>query len=102
SITEGLPLALLEAMATELPVVCTAVGGVPDVLDDGVTGLLVPVDDPDSLTARLASLAHNSALARRIGAAGRRLVLERHSLDRMARAYEDLYEGARDRWPACC
>jgi glycosyltransferase involved in cell wall biosynthesis len=90
--TEGLPLVLLEAMATGLPVVSTAVGGIPDLLTDGVTGFLVPPGDGPALTDRLASLSSDGALSRRVGAAGRQEVLARHSVDRMGKDYEALYE----------
>jgi glycosyltransferase involved in cell wall biosynthesis len=92
--TEGLPLVLLEAMATGLPVVSTAVGGIPDLVEDGVTGFLVPARERAPLTGRLASLCADEALSRRLGEAGRRKVHERHSIDRMAAEYTALYERA--------
>src|SRR5262245_40551395 len=67
SSTEGLPLAVPEAMAAGLPIVTTSVGGLPGVIDDQVTGLLVPVDQ-DALTAALASLESDREGARAMGA----------------------------------
>jgi glycosyltransferase involved in cell wall biosynthesis len=88
---EGTPLTLLEAMAAELPSVVTAVGGMPAVVLPEETGLLVPPGDPAALAAALARLAEAPELRRRMGAAGRRRIVERYSLDRMARDYEQLY-----------
>jgi glycosyltransferase involved in cell wall biosynthesis len=90
--TEGLPLVLLEAMAAGVPVVSTAVGGIPDLVEDGVTGFLVPAFERAPLTDRLASLSTNGSLSRRVGTAGRREVLQRHAVDRMAKEYGALYE----------
>lgn len=69
--TEGSPNALLEAMAAGLPVVATAVGGVPDLVCDGVTGLLVPPEDPVALGAALTRLVENPALRTTLGVAAR-------------------------------
>jgi glycosyltransferase involved in cell wall biosynthesis len=90
--TEGLPLVLLEAMATGLPVLSTAVGGVPDLVEHGVTGFLSAAGDRAPLSSRLASLSTDGALSRRIGEAGRHEILQRYSVDRMARDYGILYE----------
>ncbi len=92
STREGTPLTLLEAMAAEVPTVTTAVGGMPDVVLDGETGLLVPPGDHEALAAALARLAVDAAERRRMGRAGRRRVVEQYSLDRMAREYERLYD----------
>ena len=90
--TEGLPLVLLEAMATRLPVLSTAVGGIPDLVKHGVTGFLSPAGERAPLTERLANLSTDSVLARKVGDAGRHEVLQHHSVDRMAREYGSLYE----------
>jgi glycosyltransferase involved in cell wall biosynthesis len=89
--TEGLPLVVLEAMATALPIVATAVGGIPDVVVDGRTGFLVPAGDQTALRARLATLVADPAQRREIGARARTEAVDHHSAERMQRAYMDLY-----------
>jgi glycosyltransferase involved in cell wall biosynthesis len=89
--TEGLPLVLLEAMAMGLPVVSTAVGGIPDLVEHRVTGFLLPSGDVARLSRQLATLANDFTLSRQVGEAGRRQVLDRYSLIRMAGEYEALY-----------
>lgn len=92
---EGLPLVLPEAMATELPVVATAVGGVPRVVLEGETGHLVPKGDAAALGERLASLRDDRERGRRMGARGRVVSVERYSSRRMADEYLALYRGER-------
>lgn len=72
--TEGLPMALLEAMAHGMAVVATDVGGIPEVVADGEDGLLVPPEDPDALAEALCRLAAEPELRRRLAAAARRRV----------------------------
>ncbi|MCC6558627.1 MAG: glycosyltransferase family 4 protein [Polyangiaceae bacterium] len=88
---EGLPLAVLEAMARSLPVVVTPVGGVPEVVKDGEHGFLVPVDDVGALAAAIAKVAGDAELRARLGEAGHRRVRDDFSFERMTRKYEDLY-----------
>ncbi|HEY4180274.1 MAG TPA: glycosyltransferase [Kofleriaceae bacterium] len=90
SISEGLPLVVPEAMAAGLPVVTTAVGGLPSVIDDGVTGLLVSVDEA-AFTTALASLAADPDRARVMGRRAREVALARYSSDRMVDEYLLLY-----------
>lgn len=92
--TEGLPLVVPEAMAAGLPIVTTNVGGLPSVVDDGVTGLLVPVDDA-ALRDALTKLANDHERARAMGAKAREVALDRYSHDRMVDAYLELYAQAR-------
>jgi glycosyltransferase involved in cell wall biosynthesis len=90
---EGLPLCVLEAMAAGLPVVVPAVGGLPGLVKDGVTGFLVPPGDEERLRARLSALRADPALARAVGARGQQYVRERHSREAMVRRYLELYAG---------
>lgn len=69
--SEGLPMALLEAMAYGMAAVATRVGGIPEVVDDGADGLLVPPEDPAALVAALGKLAADPELRRRLGTAAR-------------------------------
>jgi glycosyltransferase involved in cell wall biosynthesis len=91
SVSEGLPLVLLEAMATRLPVVSTSVGGVPDLVEQDVTGYLVDSRDAIALTKRLIWLAGRPPEALAAASIARRAVLDRHSAEHMARDYENLY-----------
>jgi glycosyltransferase involved in cell wall biosynthesis len=92
SISEGLPLAPLEAMAVGVPVVATDVGGTREVVDDRVTGRLVPPRAPALLANALRELIEDATMRRTMGRAGRDAVARRFSLDRMAQGYSDIYE----------
>jgi glycosyltransferase involved in cell wall biosynthesis len=94
SFMEGLPLSPVEAMLERLPVVATTVGGMAEAVEDGATGLLVPPRDEAALADALAQLAGDAGRRAAMGEAGRRLALERFSIDRMAAAYLDLYRRA--------
>jgi len=89
---EGMSNAVLEAMAAGLPVVATAVGGTPEVVVNGVTGLLVPPRDPDTLAQAITRLLRNPDLRREMGQAGRERVEREFSVERMVQATEALYE----------
>jgi glycosyltransferase involved in cell wall biosynthesis len=91
---EGLPLAVLEAMAAGLPVVATAVAGHTDVVEDGVTGALVPADDPERLAAAVAALLPDRARREAMGRAGRVRVAERFDRARMVARIALLYREA--------
>jgi glycosyltransferase involved in cell wall biosynthesis/pimeloyl-ACP methyl ester carboxylesterase len=89
--SEGLSNTLLESMAAGVPVVATRVGGTPEVVDHGATGLLVPPSDPHALAEALRRLLIDRDLAARLGAAGYRSVRERFAMDRMVSATEAVY-----------
>jgi glycosyltransferase involved in cell wall biosynthesis len=91
---EGLPIAILEGMASRLPLVATAVGEVPTVVLDSHTGVLVPAEDLDSLTAGITKLLRDSGLRTRLGAAARQRVEEEYSAARMTTDYLHVYEEA--------
>jgi glycosyltransferase involved in cell wall biosynthesis len=94
---EGLPLCTLEAMAAGLPVVATAVGGLPGLIEDGVTGYLVPAQNEEAMRQRLAALRAEPAAGRAVGERGRVHVRDKHSREAMVRRYLSLYSevGAR-------
>jgi glycosyltransferase involved in cell wall biosynthesis len=89
--SEGLPLSILEAMSAGLPVVASRVGGIPELVVDGETGLLVPPGDPSSLATAIERLMEEPALRDRLGAAGRARVEELFDLGRCRREHLELY-----------
>jgi glycosyltransferase involved in cell wall biosynthesis len=91
SLSEGMPLALLEAMAAGLPAVATRVGGVMEVLDDRKTGLLVPSRDSRALADKMITLLGDPPLAKELGEAARHVAASRFPLAGMVRAYEGIY-----------
>jgi L-malate glycosyltransferase len=91
SIFEGLPIALLEAMAMNLPVLATSVGGVPEIIDNEVTGFLVEPARPELLAASAISLLRNEALRNRIGFAARSVIESRFNISKMTAQLEMLY-----------
>ncbi len=89
--SEGFPVSLLEAWRASVPVVCTAVGGLPAVVDHGVNGLLVPAGDEGAVAEALGRVLADRDLGARLGPAGRRELWERYSLDRMTTEYDRRY-----------
>ena len=89
---DGLPNAILEAMAAGVPVVSTPVGGIPEAIEDGRTGLLVPPDDAGALAGRLEELLKNDGLCRTLSLSGRALVTERFGLERNVALLAELFE----------
>ena len=89
---EGTPVSLIEASAGARPVVSTDVGGVRSVVQDGVTGFVVPSGDEHAVASALSTLLENAALRRKMGEAGRAFVRERFSSSRLIADVKDLYE----------
>jgi colanic acid/amylovoran biosynthesis glycosyltransferase len=92
AVSEGFGNAVLEAQAMMLPVVCTTADGLRENIADGETGMLAPSRDPEALARAMASLARDPAARQRMGAAGRRRVLERFRLSDQIAAFGALYE----------
>jgi len=97
SIAEGTPGSVLEAMASGLPAVGTRVGGVPEVIADGVTGRVVPPRDPAAMADALAQYLQAPGLAAAHGAAGRARVLSHYSMPAMVAGYQALYDSLCER-----
>jgi glycosyltransferase involved in cell wall biosynthesis len=104
SLSEGLPRAVLEAMAVGTPVVATAVGGLPEVVEDGVTGVLVETGDVEGLVEAVVDLLADAQRRRMMGEAGRRRVRERFGVERtveeLARLYREVGMPPAGRSPA--
>lgn len=90
--TESAPLTLLEGLSCGLPVVATSVGGIPEIVEDGVNGFLVPPKHPEAIAERILELNGDRGLRARLGGAARRTVLERYTADGVVGQYEDVYE----------
>jgi glycosyltransferase involved in cell wall biosynthesis len=93
SLCEALPYALLEAMATELPAVGTTVGGVPEVIVEGMTGFLIPPRNPEQFAASLRRLLSDAGLRKRMGIIGRERVVNVFREDEMVMKTIELYRG---------
>jgi glycosyltransferase involved in cell wall biosynthesis len=94
--SEGLGSSILEAMSAGLPVVATGVGGVPEIVEDGVTGILVPVSDPAALAIAMARMAGDRGLRETMGARGRERA-SHFSAGRTAEMTDRVYEAGRRR-----
>ena len=92
SCREGLPNVVLEAMALEVPLVCTPVGGIPDVVSDGVNGRIVPVGNVDALAAGIACILDNPAQTHSMAAAARRTIEDRFSFQRRMEKMVAIYD----------
>lgn len=93
---ESFGLAVLEAMACRVPVVATAVGGLPEVVADGETGFLRPVGDVEAMAEAALAILSDDELARRLAVAGRRRATERFHQDRAVARYREVYEQVLD------
>jgi len=92
--TEGLGVVLLEAMAAGVPVIGSRTGGIPDIIEDGVNGLLVPPGDPGALADAILSILSDPDLADRFRTAGLQTVQERFSWDSIADRFIQVYKKA--------
>ena len=92
SLGEGISNTILEAMATGLPVVATRVGGNPELVDDGVTGALVPVSDPAAMARAIAAYVQDRERTREHGAAGRAKVARSFTWERCVEEYLGVYD----------
>jgi glycosyltransferase involved in cell wall biosynthesis len=91
ALPEGLGDVLLEGMAMRLPVIATNIGGPPEVVQDGITGFLVPPADPEAMADKIELVMHDAKLRDRLGQAGPARVMERFSTEEMIRKVEALY-----------
>src|SRR6185437_6401666 len=98
SLSEGLPLALVEAMATGLAIVASDVGGIPEVVERDREALLVPSASPIALAAAIRALLDDPERRSALGAAAQRRAHRDFSVAAMADAYEALYRGAAAEW----
>jgi sugar transferase (PEP-CTERM/EpsH1 system associated) len=92
SLAEGISNTILEAMASGLPVVATAVGGNPELVEEGITGTLVPAGDPERMAAALRAYVENADLCRRQGLAALAAIERRFRMDVMMNAYLEVYD----------
>lgn len=92
SLREGLPNVLLEAMAMQVPIVATRIAGVPKVIDDDVSGLLVPPGDEAALAAAMRRVLGDARLQERLGASARNSVVERFSFAKRMERIRDIYD----------
>lgn len=94
SLSEGFPFVLLEALAMGCPVVASRVNGIPELIEDHKTGLLVPARDPQALATAIRELLSDSAAASTMGVAGRTVVGERFTVDRMVANTTAIFDAA--------
>jgi glycosyltransferase involved in cell wall biosynthesis len=94
SLSEGSPNALLEAMSARVPVAATAVGGIPEIVSDRESALLVPPRNPEALCQAMRELLANEALARGLAAHAGELLLPRHTLEARTRSLVGIYTAA--------
>ena len=94
---EGLPMAILEGMASSLPIIATPVGDVPAMVHDGLTGVMVPPENAASLASAIVTLLRNPAQRERLGAAARKLIEDEFSAERMTADYLCVYAKAASR-----
>jgi len=97
SVSEGLPLTVLEAMAARLPVVATNVGALPELVEEGRTGFLVPIRHAAAMSDKFEAFLANRRLANILGEAARQKVVREFTMERMLRNYGEMYEAVLER-----
>lgn len=93
SLSEGLGIAFLEAMAAGLPIIATPVGGIPDFLKDGETGLFCRVGDPEDIAEKISMVLSDDGMKNRLILNGRKLVEERYTWNKIASEFKKIYDG---------
>jgi glycosyltransferase involved in cell wall biosynthesis len=96
--SEGFPQTILEYMAVGLPVIATRVGGIPELVVDGETGLIVPPNNPIAFASALRNLVESPAISERMGQAGQKRVREFFSLDSEILAHVSVYQYLAKKW----
>ncbi|MBV9670300.1 MAG: glycosyltransferase, partial [Acidobacteriales bacterium] len=99
SVSEGLPISQLEAMAAGLPAIVTAVGGMPKVVRDADAGIIVPPSDPQALAQALLTMSRETNDRQRMASNARRAFLDHFTIERMAQQYQQLYASLLNRTP---
>jgi glycosyltransferase involved in cell wall biosynthesis len=95
--SEGVPLALLEAMSCALPCVCTGVGGVPDILRDNITGYIVKPGDSQLMATKILSLLEDKMRREKMGLQARALVKEKYTIGQMSQKFLRIYHQAQEK-----
>jgi glycosyltransferase involved in cell wall biosynthesis len=92
SLYEAFGMVIIEALACETPVITTNVGGTPEIVKDGVNGILVPVNDPVKLAEAIDYLLNNKYIRRKFGEAGRKIVVENFSIEVLVKKLYKIYK----------
>jgi glycosyltransferase involved in cell wall biosynthesis len=92
SFAEGIPVALMEAMAMEIPCVSTTIAGIPELIRDGIDGMLIPPSDDVQLAEALTKLIEDPDLRRRLGASGRQRVQQHYNLEKSIQGLAEIFE----------
>lgn len=92
SLSEGIPVAIMEAMAMQLPVISTRITGIPEIVEDMVNGFLVNPKDPEALAKKIEYLIHHPYLREDMGKKGRKIIEEKFNLDKNVRVLEKWFK----------
>jgi len=93
---DGIPVVLMEAMACGVPVISTTLSGIPELVDNGTSGILVPEKDPRALSRAIARVLDDAAMTRKFSVEGRKKVVDQFEIRDVARQLMDLFEGCRN------